>query len=84
MRFPNIVCSIKSLFCMISLRHSLDMEQHDTPKKHILHRLRRLIAGWMERSAQRQRLAELERHRLDDIGIDPYDRERECRKRFFE
>jgi uncharacterized protein YjiS (DUF1127 family) len=38
----------------------------------------------MERSAQRQGLAELERHRLDDIGIAPDERDRECRKRFFE
>jgi uncharacterized protein YjiS (DUF1127 family) len=60
------------------------MERDDSSETNILHRLLRLLAHWMERSAQRTALRELERHRLDDIGIDPSERDCECRKRFFE
>lgn len=43
----------------------------------------RLIAGWIERSRQRQALAGLEDRMLRDIGITRADAARECEKPFW-
>jgi uncharacterized protein YjiS (DUF1127 family) len=44
----------------------------------------RVIAAGLARMAQRKVLAELEAARLEDLGISPAARERECRKRIWE
>ncbi len=46
--------------------------------------LRRLAALWWARHAQRQALRELETFRLDDLGIGRAQRDRECRKWFWQ
>lgn len=38
---------------------------------------------WIDRADQRKDLAELEQDRLDDLGISPEARRRECKKPFW-
>jgi uncharacterized protein YjiS (DUF1127 family) len=44
----------------------------------------RTLLRWIERSRQRQVLAALERHRLDDIGVTPEAARREAEKAFWQ
>lgn len=43
----------------------------------------RVLVRWIDRADQRKDLAELEPDRLDDLGIDPDARRRECQKPFW-
>jgi uncharacterized protein YjiS (DUF1127 family) len=42
------------------------------------------VLRWIERSRQRQALAALERHLLEDIGLTPEDARREAEKPFWQ
>jgi uncharacterized protein YjiS (DUF1127 family) len=86
-RFPNIACSIISLFsghamvCRCSMNGGKDHQWNiDRP----LLLVACLLATWIARCSQRKALAELEPFRLDDIGIGSAERDRECCKRFWE
>lgn len=46
--------------------------------------MRSIISGWIERSAQRHALSQLDPHRLKDIGLTKQDVERECSKAFWQ
>ncbi len=49
-----------------------------------LRRSGRTVLRWIERSRQRQALAVLERHLLEDIGVTPEDARREAEKPFWQ
>jgi uncharacterized protein YjiS (DUF1127 family) len=43
-----------------------------------------LLALWRGRQRQRRQLARLDRHQLDDIGLTPFEANREIRKPFWQ
>ena len=46
--------------------------------------IRTIVAEWLRRRATRRHLHELDDHRLDDVGLTRYQRDRECAKWFWE
>ncbi len=45
---------------------------------------RGIFGAWADRTLQRRALATLDHRMLSDIGISPKDRDRECRKPFWQ
>jgi uncharacterized protein YjiS (DUF1127 family) len=85
-RFPNEYCSNLSLSAPINTPLSPFMTHFRLTKRHIPQKLAglfHLLRLWGARSSERKALAELERFRLDDIGITDADRRAECRKWFW-
>lgn len=56
----------------------------DIDRRSLVRAWRETLSSWFRRARTRRALAELDAHRLDDIGLDPQCRARECAKRFWE
>jgi uncharacterized protein YjiS (DUF1127 family) len=56
----------------------------DSDRRSLVRSVRETLSSWFRRARTRRALAELDAYLLDDIGLDPQRRARECAKRFWE
>jgi uncharacterized protein YjiS (DUF1127 family) len=65
-------------------RYSHISQATDSDRRPLVRTVRKTLSSWFRRARTRRALAELDAHLLDDIGLDPQCRARECAKRFWE